>query len=260
MLNLCYALLCHRKMDSKPSTSSEPDISDLIELLAPIADKCIIFGSLIKVEHNVLARIDKDNNDSMNKLYCILEYRLDQEPPLTWHDIVRALKSAAICKLNLASNIESQYISPCQQQQPSSGESLSTQANSASSSGALLKVSESEGSLAHVVSSGAGNVVNPTHEISEYVLLHTQQSQFQHHPMHNTVLVSGPHQPNLPTPPSQASNNNLCSQQAIHMPINLHQCVIHGFLRWPTRGQGQYNLEVSNRPVAHFIPHKQWVI
>ena len=98
-------------MNSKHSTSSEPDISDLIDLLAPIADKWIIFGSLIKVERNVLARIDKDSNDSMNKLYRILEYRLDQEPPLTWHEIVRALKSNAICKPNLANKIESQYIS-----------------------------------------------------------------------------------------------------------------------------------------------------
>ena len=201
-------------MDSQHSTSSEPDdISDLIDLLAPIADKCIIFGSLIKVEACVLERIDKDNNDSMNKLYQILEYRLDQEPPLTWHDIVQALKSAAICKPDLASKIESQYISPPQQQQPSNAEPLSTQANSASGSGALLHVSESEGSLAHVVSSEAGNVVNPTIGY-DFLQSSPQQNQFQCHPMYNAVPQSGLHQPHLPMPPSQLNSFQKPSQSA----------------------------------------------
>ena len=194
-------------MNSKHSTSSEPDISDLIDLLAPIADRWIIFGSLIKVERNVLGRIDKENNDSMNKLYRILGYRLDQEPPLTWHDIVQALKSDAIYKPDLASKIESQYISPqsSPKEQPSSGEPLSTQANSASSSGALLQVSQSERSLAHVVSSGSSNVVNPT---SGYGSLQssTQQSQFQCYPMYNAVPQSGPYQPHHPMPPSQLNS------------------------------------------------------
>ena len=58
-------------MDYKHSTSEPDDLSHLIDLLAPIAYKCIIFGSLIKVERHVLARINKDNNDSMNKFLSI---------------------------------------------------------------------------------------------------------------------------------------------------------------------------------------------
>ena len=86
------------------------DLPVIQDALTPIAYKCIIFGSKINVEHPVLAGIDKSNTDFDEKLYKVLEYRLKQLPLLTWHDIVRALRSPAVHEYALASQIGSQYI------------------------------------------------------------------------------------------------------------------------------------------------------
>ena len=87
------------------------DLSTLHDTVTPIAHKFKIFGSKIGVPHHILAGIEKTNCDFDEKLYNILEYRLKQLPLLTWHDIVRGLRSPAVQEQVLASEIESQYIS-----------------------------------------------------------------------------------------------------------------------------------------------------
>ena len=72
--------------------------------------------SNISVPHYILAEIGKTNCDFGEKLYKVFEYRLKQLPLLTWHDIVRALRSPAVHEEVLASEIESQYI-PCSSSQ-----------------------------------------------------------------------------------------------------------------------------------------------
>ena len=105
------------------STCAAPDIQLTIEdlstvqdVLTPIANKFKIFGSKISIPSNILAGIEKTNCDFDEKLYNLLDYRLKQLPLLTWHDIVRALRSPAVHEQVLASQIESQYI-PCSSSQ-----------------------------------------------------------------------------------------------------------------------------------------------
>ena len=88
------------------------DLSTVQDVLTTVAHKSKIFGSKINVPHHVMARIEETNGDFDEKLYNLLEYRLKQLPLLTWHDIVRALRSPAVHEEVLASQIESQYI-PC---------------------------------------------------------------------------------------------------------------------------------------------------
>ena len=88
------------------------DLSTVHDALTTVAHKFLIFGSKISVPHHILAGIEKSNYDFDEKLYKVLEYRLKQLPLLTWHDIVRALRSPAVHEQVLASEIESQHI-PC---------------------------------------------------------------------------------------------------------------------------------------------------
>ena len=88
------------------------DLSTVHDALTTVAHKILTFGSKISVPHHILAGIEKSNYDFDEKLYKVLEYRLKQLPLLTWHDIVRALRSPAVHEQVLASEIESQYI-PC---------------------------------------------------------------------------------------------------------------------------------------------------
>ncbi|CAI8035681.1 hypothetical protein GBAR_LOCUS19990 [Geodia barretti] len=89
----------------------------LRDILKSVAHKFFVFGSEVKVEHDVLAGISKGYYTFDEKLSRVLEYRLQQAPMLTWHDIVRALRSPSVNEQDLASQIESQYI-PCSSSQP----------------------------------------------------------------------------------------------------------------------------------------------
>ena len=99
-------------------------LGELHSLLAPVAYAYKRFGSQIQVENYILLEIEQTNCDFSERLYKVLEYRLRKLPLLTWHDIVRALRSPAVHELVLASEIESQYI-PCSssQSQPVSAQS-----------------------------------------------------------------------------------------------------------------------------------------
>ena len=91
-------------------------LGELHNVLAPVAYAYKRFGSQIQVENHILLEIEQTNCDFSEKLYKVLEYRLKQLPLLTWHDIVRALRSPAVHERFLASEIESQYI-PCSSSQ-----------------------------------------------------------------------------------------------------------------------------------------------
>ena len=99
-------------------------LGTLHSVLAPVAYAYKRFGSQIQVENHILLGIEQTNSDFSEKLYKVLEYRLRKLPLLTWHDIVRALRSPAVHEEVLASEIESQYI-PCSssQSQPVSPQS-----------------------------------------------------------------------------------------------------------------------------------------
>ena len=92
------------------------DLSTVHEALTTVAHKFLTFGGKISVPPHILAEIEKSNYGFNEKLYKVLDYRLKQLPLLTWHDIVRALRSPAIHEQVLANTIESQYI-PCSSSQ-----------------------------------------------------------------------------------------------------------------------------------------------
>ena len=91
-------------------------LGELHSLLAPVAYAYKRFGSQIQVESHILLEIEQTNCDFSERLYKVLEHRLKQLPLLTWHDIVRALRSPAVHEEALALEIESQYI-PCSSSQ-----------------------------------------------------------------------------------------------------------------------------------------------
>ena len=86
------------------------ELSRVHEELINIASKWKYFGGNVGVLPAELSNIERSNTDFDEKLYKVLEYRLKQLPLLTWHDIVRALRSPAVHEHVLASQIESQYI------------------------------------------------------------------------------------------------------------------------------------------------------
>ena len=92
-------------------------LGTLHNVLTPVAYAYKHFGNQLQIENYILLEIEQTNCDFSEKLYKVLEYRLKQLPLLTWHDIVRALRSPAVHEQVLASEIESQYI-PCSSSQP----------------------------------------------------------------------------------------------------------------------------------------------
>ena len=92
------------------------DLSTVHDALTTVAHIFLTFGSQISVSPNILEEIEKSNYGFTEKLYKVLEYRLRQLPLLTWHDIVRALRSPVVQHQALASEIESKYI-PCSSSQ-----------------------------------------------------------------------------------------------------------------------------------------------
>ena len=91
-------------------------LGELHSLLAPVAYAYKRFGSQIQVENHILLEIEQTNCDISERLYKVFEYRLKQLPLLTWHDIVRALRSPVVQHQALALEIESHYI-PCSSSQ-----------------------------------------------------------------------------------------------------------------------------------------------
>ena len=59
-----------------------------------------------------IANIQHDHKKSEDQLCAIIGERLKQEPPLTWHDIVTALRAESVGEYMLASEIERKYYHP----------------------------------------------------------------------------------------------------------------------------------------------------
>ena len=116
-----YPFFHGRTMTSSPNATSGTqltikDLSTVHDALTTVAHIFLVFGGKICVPPHILAEIEKTNCGFNEKLYKVLEYRLKQLPLLTWHDIVRALRSPAVQYEALALEIESQYI-PCSSSQ-----------------------------------------------------------------------------------------------------------------------------------------------
>ena len=125
-------------MSSQPQLSqsgglTSDDLQEVFEALYSIAPgKVINFGLKLKVSRNVIQSFELRCADIYDILREILDYRLNQLPPLTWHDIVRILQSPTVQQHDLARTIESQYITASQ-----SPASVSQQASAESSHAAI---------------------------------------------------------------------------------------------------------------------------
>ena len=108
------------------------DLPDLLNILTPVAHNCILFGCQINVEDHILSGFEREHISWSERLRKVLQYRLKKLPPLTWHDIVRALRSPTVQQHDLARTIESQYITASQ-----SPASVSQQASARSSHAAI---------------------------------------------------------------------------------------------------------------------------
>ena len=124
-------------MSSQPQSSqsgqlTSDDLQEVFEALYSISSMYINLGLRLKVHRNRIRAIEMQYTDPYDRLREILDYRLNQLPPLTWHDIVRVLQSPTVQQHDLARTIESQYIAASQ-----SPASVSQQASAESSHAAI---------------------------------------------------------------------------------------------------------------------------
>ena len=89
------------------------DLGLLVNELDSVASLCHNFGLQLGVKNADISIIDRDNKgDSRSQLRNILDQRLKQEPPLTWQDVVTALRADSVREYGLASKVESMHIPP----------------------------------------------------------------------------------------------------------------------------------------------------
>ena len=97
--------------------SSELSPNDLFIILNEVTSmsprNVVLFGLQLNVTRNVIEGFEiRHNRDMKQCLTEILNERLKQEPPLTWPDIVTALRADSVGEGRLAREIESKYNMP----------------------------------------------------------------------------------------------------------------------------------------------------
>ena len=119
-------------MSSQPQSPqsgelTSDDLNIVFEALYSIAPNYVFFGMKLNIPHHTIKVLEKQYANCYDCLLEILDYRLKQLPPLTWHEIVQALQSPTVQQHDLARTIESQYItaseSPALVSQQASAES-----------------------------------------------------------------------------------------------------------------------------------------
>ena len=124
-------------MSSQPQSSQSGELTsdnlqEVFEALYSITPYYVPFGMKLNVHLNTIKVIEMQYGNPCDRLLHILDYRLNQLPHLTWHDIVQALQSPTVQQHDLARTIESQYITASQ-----SPASVSQQASAESSHAAI---------------------------------------------------------------------------------------------------------------------------
>ena len=121
-----------QSQSSQSGELTSDDLQDVFEALYSITPNYVHFGVKLNVPLSTISGIQMRYATPCDCLLKILDYRLKQLPPLTWHDIVRALLSPTVKQHDLARTIESQYITASQ-----SPASVSQQASAESSHAAM---------------------------------------------------------------------------------------------------------------------------
>ena len=86
------------------------DLPLLCNTLNPVAPKCFALGLQLGVKESRLCTIECDYRKCEYQLHKIISERLKQDSPLTWYDIVTALRSPTVGEKSLASQIEQEYL------------------------------------------------------------------------------------------------------------------------------------------------------
>ena len=86
------------------------DLALLCNTLNPVAPKCFALGLQLGVEESRLCTIECDYRKCEYQLHKIISERLKQDSPLTWYNIVTALRSPTVGEKSLASQIEQEYL------------------------------------------------------------------------------------------------------------------------------------------------------
>ena len=99
--------------NSASNELTSDDLAVLCNALNDVAPKSFELGLQLGLRKANIEIIMKNNKDDCQaQLREIISERLKQDLPLTWHDIVRALRSPSINHPHLARHIDSWYISP----------------------------------------------------------------------------------------------------------------------------------------------------
>ena len=107
-------------MSSQPPSSqsgqlTSDDLQEVFQALHSFSPGNVVnMGLELKVSRNVIQSFELKCADIYYVLREILHARLNQLPPLTWHDIVRALQSPTVQQHDLATKIESQFVTVSQ--------------------------------------------------------------------------------------------------------------------------------------------------
>ena len=88
------------------------DLPLLCNTLNPVASKCFALGLQLGMEYQQIRTIENDYRKSKDQLREIISERLKQDSPLTWHNIVTALRSPTVGENSLASQIEQKHLQP----------------------------------------------------------------------------------------------------------------------------------------------------
>ena len=88
-------------MSSQPPSWLD-DLQEVFYALYSIAPVYINLGLRLNVRSNSIRVIEMQYTNPSDCLREILDYRLNQLPPLTWHDIVQALQSPTVQQHDLA--------------------------------------------------------------------------------------------------------------------------------------------------------------
>ena len=93
-----------------PQELTNNDLALLLDTLNSVATKCFALGLQLGLDDVQLGQIEYDHKRCKDQLRVIISARLRQVSPLTWHDIIRALRADSVHENGLASEIENRYI------------------------------------------------------------------------------------------------------------------------------------------------------
>ena len=93
---------------------TENDLRELLNILNPVASNYFALGLQLNIQNSRICNIEHNHSTCEDRLRAVIVERLNQEEPLTLHDIVTALKTPSVNKSELARFIETQYLAAYQ--------------------------------------------------------------------------------------------------------------------------------------------------